>query len=306
MDDHDQRFKTLLQEFLPEFMALFFPHWVDRFDFTRTEWPNVEAFLDPPERERKVLDLVAKVPTTVPTGERPDDCLLLIHVEVESAESATRLRNRMLQYYAYLRRTYDLPVLPIGLFLYVGFDGIGRDSYQESLWDETFIRFDYIRIGLPALDGIQFQNGPNLLGLALSALMKLPSEDRARILAEGVERIALSGENDVRRYFLAECYENYFPLSDDERENYQRIMAEQRPEGRELMGGLELREQRGERRGRMNEKRDIVVRLLTKKFGSLSEAVQTQVNSLSPERLDEIVLSVIDATSLAELGLEDS
>ena len=98
MDDHDQRFKTLLQEFLPEFMALFFPQWADRFDFAGTEWPNVEAFLDPPDGERKVLDLVAKVPTTVPTGDRPDDCLLLIHVEVESAESATRLRNRMLQY----------------------------------------------------------------------------------------------------------------------------------------------------------------------------------------------------------------
>jgi len=133
-------------------------------------------------------------------------------------------------------RTYDLPVLPIGLFLYVGFDGIGRDSYRESLWGETFVRFDYIRIGLPALDGLQYQNGPNLLGLALSALMKLPKDDRARILAEGVERIALSGENDKRRYFLAECYENYFPLSTEERGDYQRLMAERRPEGRELMG----------------------------------------------------------------------
>jgi hypothetical protein len=25
MDDHDQRFKSLLREFLPEFFALFFP-----------------------------------------------------------------------------------------------------------------------------------------------------------------------------------------------------------------------------------------------------------------------------------------
>jgi hypothetical protein len=33
MADHDQRFKTLLESFFPEFMRLFFPEWADRFDF---------------------------------------------------------------------------------------------------------------------------------------------------------------------------------------------------------------------------------------------------------------------------------
>jgi hypothetical protein len=37
MDDHDQRFKTLLREFLPEFFDGFFPEWAPRFDFTCTE-----------------------------------------------------------------------------------------------------------------------------------------------------------------------------------------------------------------------------------------------------------------------------
>ena len=66
MDDHDQRFKALLREFLPEFFALFFPDWAARFDFAGTEWLEQEAFLDPPGGEKRILDVVAKVPTRVP------------------------------------------------------------------------------------------------------------------------------------------------------------------------------------------------------------------------------------------------
>ena len=65
MDDHDQRFKTLLREFLPEFFELFFADWAARFDFAGTEWLEQEAFLDPPGGEKRILDLVAKVPTRV-------------------------------------------------------------------------------------------------------------------------------------------------------------------------------------------------------------------------------------------------
>ena len=330
IDDHDQRFKSLLQEFLPEFMDLFFPHWVDRFDFAGTEWPNVEAFLDPPEGERKVLDLIAKVPTKLSTSNRPDDCLVLIHIEVEAGDSGTRLRERMLQYYAYLRRNHRLPILPIGLFLFVGFDGIGHDSYQERLWDVTFVRVDYVRIGLPALDGIKYSSGPNLLGLALSALMKLPAEERARIKADGVERIALSNENEKRRYFLAECYDNYFPLSEAERVEYQRIMAERLPQGREHMDALELRERRGELRGeqrgeqrgmqigeqlgeqrglqlgRLQEKRDMIARLTAKRYGPLPNPVLEKLDKLTAVQLDQIAENLLDAKSLDELGLVDS
>src|SRR5436190_1283048 len=136
MDDHDQRFKTLLREFLPEFFALFFPDWAARFDFAGTEWLEQEAFLDPPGGEKRVLDVV------------------------------------------------------------------GWDAYEERLWDHPLLRFEYAYIGLPALDGPTYFRGENSLGLALSALMKLPAADRARIKAEGLARIARSRENEVRKELL--------------------------------------------------------------------------------------------------------
>ena len=310
MDDHDQRIKELLQEFLPEFMELFFPRWIGRFVFSKAEWLKQDAFLDPPEGERRQIDLLAKMPTTVPPGDRAKECLLLIHIEVESAESATRLRNRMPQYYAYLRRHYGLPVLPIGLFLYVGLGGIGKEVYEETVWGETLLQFTYFTIGLPALDGLAYHRGPNLLGVALSALMKLPAADRARFLAEGLERFQVSGENELRKYLLAECYDHYLPVNETEREDARRLMAERFTEGKTIMNGLELRERRGELRGelrgRLQEKREMVAKLLRKKFISLPDSIVAEINALPAERLDEIALASYDVNSLADLGLGSS
>jgi len=79
------------------------------------------------------------------------------------------------------------------------------------------------------------------------------------------------------------------------------------------MNGLELRElkgeqrgeKRGEQRGRQLALRETVVKQLTKKFGPLPTSVATTIEAAPLERLDEILLAVLDATSLAELGLTD-
>ena len=65
MQDHDQRFKVLLREFIVEFFLLFFPEWAKRFDFARIEWLEQEVFPDPPQGERFAVDLVAKDPAGI-------------------------------------------------------------------------------------------------------------------------------------------------------------------------------------------------------------------------------------------------
>ena len=57
------------------------------------------------------------------------------------------------------------------------------------------LRFEYAYVGLPALDGEPYATGENLLGVALSTLMRLPADRRAELYAEGLKRIAGSGEN---------------------------------------------------------------------------------------------------------------
>jgi hypothetical protein len=302
MDDHDQRFKSLLREFLPEFFALFFPDWAARFDFGGTEWLDQEAFLDPPAGEKRVLDVVAKVPTREsvpdPAGRAAGHSLVVIDVEIESPERATDIRPRMLWYYEYLRRRYALPVVPVCLFLRVGLGGLGWDAYEERLWDRPLLRFEYAYIGLPALDGLAYFNGANLLGLAQSALMKLPAADRARIKAEGPARIAGARDNTARMVLLAECFDYYLTLDAAALVDFERLQKEMFPEGKEMVGTFK-------EQGRLLGQRELLRKLLEKKFGPLPPAAIDRLDALSAEKLEEVALSYTEAATLKDLGLAD-
>src|ERR1700674_23545 len=131
----------------------------------------------------------------------------------------------MFEYYIQLRRDTGLPVLPIALFLRVGLDGVGWDTYEEHFWEHRIVRFEYAYVGLPALDGEQYATGEHLLGAALSALMRLPADRRAELYAEGLKRIARSGENDFRRFLLAECLEAYADLDEAQLERLERLLS---------------------------------------------------------------------------------
>ena len=60
--DHDQRMKLALEEFAAEFVALAEPpEWAGRIDASAPVWQPTELFLDPPQGERRVIDLAAEV-----------------------------------------------------------------------------------------------------------------------------------------------------------------------------------------------------------------------------------------------------
>jgi hypothetical protein len=104
--DHDQRFKVLIQTFFLEFLLLFFKPWADRLDASAVEWLDKEIFPDPPEGQRRILDLVGRLPTRqgVP-GQRPGELeqwLALIHIEIESQDSVAPQRPRMHEAYVHL------------------------------------------------------------------------------------------------------------------------------------------------------------------------------------------------------------
>src|SRR5437588_12671811 len=103
--DHDQRFKTLIQVFFAEFLALFFASWARRFHSASVEWLDKEVFPDPPEGPRRILDLVAKVATREEVSARegePGSFLALVHIEIESPDKAAPLRPRRFRSYTQL------------------------------------------------------------------------------------------------------------------------------------------------------------------------------------------------------------
>ena len=303
MSDHDQRFKTLIQEFFADFLALFFADWAARLDCSAVEWLHPEVFPDPPEGTRRILDLVGKLPTRqVVPGQRPretDSWLALVHIEIESPDKAAPLRPRMFHSYVNLRDKHPLPVLPIGLFLKVGMNGIGIDVYEENFWEFQTVRFQYLYVGLPALDGLQYVQGENWLGVALSALMRIPRERMAWLGAEALRRIKEAPLNDQKRFLLGECVQAYLPLDDEQEREFQKLVGSEHSQGVQSMRTTWYEE--GIEKGRREAFRE----LLEEWFGPLSPAVLERLEQLPSERLSALGKALRQAKSLRELGLED-
>ena len=300
--DHDQRLKVLLKEFIAEFFLCFFPTWAARFDFRDLTWLDKEVFLAPPQGEKRMLDLVARVrlqPDTPPPQKGSSELLALLHIEVESRESVQPLKPRMFEYYVQLRRDVQLPVLPIGLFLRVGLDGIGWDAYEEYFWEHRLLLFTYAYVGLPGLNADAYVTGEHLLGVALSALMRVPAEQRAELYAEALKRIAQSNETDWRRMLLAECVEAYTDLDEVQRQQLQALLTtEQYRQVRPLM--ITTYE-----RGKIEGLREVALLQLEEKFRPLTDEVKQRVAALTVEQLRQLLLDLVKPLSLKDLHLQD-
>lgn len=169
--DHDQRFKALIQEFFGDFLRLFFNTWAERFDLEHVEWLDKEMLPDPPDGKRHQLDLIARLNAKQPIEgqnvEKPDEWLALVHIEIESPDQTTSIKSRLPAYYVSLRQKHQLPVLPIVLYLKVGLDGIGIDTFEERFWELCPLKFTYLYVGLPRLNAVEYVRGDNWLGVAL-------------------------------------------------------------------------------------------------------------------------------------------
>ena len=118
-----------------------------------------------------------------------------------------------------------------------------------------------------------------------------------------MKRIASSGENDYRRFLLAECLEAYAELDESQKERLQALLhAEAYREVEPLMKttyerGIEDGIQRGERRA--------ALRQMEARFGPLSPEVKQQVEALSPEALARLQIDLLKAQAVEELRLDD-
>ena len=295
MAEHDQRFKTLLREFLPEFLRLFFPERAEAFDLDRIEWLDKELFAAPPHGETFRLDLLAKLPWRSAEGES----LALIHIEVESRDAVAIMPRRMFDYFRILRRDKPHPVLPIAVYLRVGRDGIGIESYVEEIAGLEVLRFQYLYVGLPALTAEEYVAGSNWLGVALAALMRVPRSRKVRLRAEALRRILLEcKENDYRRLLLQECVEAYLQLSKRQQRAFEQLLRIE--PYKEIEPMMVTTFEKGVAKGQ----REAARLLLARRFGPLSTAVLHRLEAWPAERLNDLLWAILDAPSLQALGLD--
>jgi hypothetical protein len=300
-DDHDQRLKTLLKIFLPEFYRVFRAEWAAHLDFATVEWLEQEIFPDPPKGVRRAIDLVAKVRATRPIAGAAagQEHLALLHIEVEAEDSVEPLRRRMYDYYKWLRDKHRRLVLPLAVYLDVGLNGLGWDEYQEEAWGETLVTFRYPYIGLPALDAEQHL-GSGGIETALVALMKIPAGREKSLKEEAVRRILEGSADTWQKGLLVECVQAYLPLGETLDDVFARLVDKEPYMGTRKLG-LSWREE-----GELKALQRLLLTMLEKKFGPLPLAARARLLSWPASRLEEVGAALLQAGSLDDLGLGDS
>jgi hypothetical protein len=205
----------------------------------------------------------------------------------------------MFTYYEQLRRRHGLPVLPIAVYWRVGLDGIGWDIYEETYWEHRLLSFAYAYVGLPGLEGEHYLAGEPLLGVALTALMRVPPARRAAVHAEALRRLAEARENDDRRYLLLDCLDAYATLDEAQARELEALLRTERYQGTRAMAVTTFE------KGLLQGQRTTLRKQLEARFGRLSPVAQQRLEGLNPERLEAPTLALLEAQSLQELGLED-
>ena len=307
--EHDQRFKTLIRTFFESFLRLFFPEQAARIDFSNVEWLDKELLPDPPEGERHIVDLLARVRVVEPVDARragePEPWLVCVHVEVESPDRTTGLKDRLPFYYFKIRERYGLPVLPIVIYLKVGLEGIGIDDVVESFFGLEVVRFQYRYVGLPALNAVEYLEGQNWLGVALAALMRIPPGRSAWIGAEALRKIAESGLNDTQKLLLGDCVEAYIPLDAADRENFRELLLQSNYEGVPAMNkttydlGIEKGIEKGQALGQIS----LLQQLIQRRFGGVNESTKQYLNALDPNQICDLTLKIATATKWEDVGI---
>ena len=145
------------------------------------------------------------------------------------------------------------------------------------------------------------------------AKMEYNRRERVRLKADFLRLILRSPVDPARRSLLVEFVETYLPLAGREKTEFQQIVtADQQYAEVERMitvyekdgieKGLQKGRQEGLEKGRQEGLQEALILQLEKRFGKLDDAAKRRVRRLrSAERLDSLLLAVLDAKSVDDL-----
>ena len=289
---HDQRFKTLIRAFFLEFLQLFFADWLHLIDLSEIEWLEQEVNTDSPDGSRHVLDLVAKVRSreAIPPWHlgKSEPFMMAVLIEIESPNSSRSIRGRIPGYTRHLRGKLRMPVLPITLFLKVGLKGVGKLIYREKIRDLVTEYSESLYEGLPHFDAVQYANGDNWLGVALSSLMRIPRGQVVSLGAETLRRLAVAPLEPGKKFLLAECLQAYLPLNETQSREFKKLLQTKAYSEVRAMNLTHYDEGiiKGRVEGRVEGEVRGLLFALELKFGRVDEVVAARINALSS--LDEI------------------
>lgn len=286
MIDHDQIFKELLTHFFREFVELFFPELAAYMDRDAVEFLDKELFTDVTAGERHEVDLVVK------TRFRGEETFFLIHVENQAHPQAA-FGKRMFRYFARLHEKHDLPVYPIALISYDAPQRAEPNTYLVQFPDKRVLEFNFAVIQLNRLNWRDFVRSSNPIASALMAKMNIAPADRPRVKMECLRLLATLRLDVAKMQLISGFLDTYLRLNAEEEETLRREMNVLDAVEKETVMQITTS---WERKG----KRDLLVKLMRRRFGEVALELEASIDALTDERIDDFAEALLSFSSIAE------
>ena len=242
------------------------------------------------------------------------------------------LPQRMLEYFTLDWMEFKIPVYPVLVLSHgAGIPDIPMPVTMDFP-DRRILEFDFPIINLARMDARRFAALHNTAALALSSVMKVSPADRVRLGVVMVGSLDEMPLNEPVRETVAGYFFSNHGFSRGETLKFHEELAMIRPRSRRerimqwtnpwielgveqglergikrgiergMKRGLERGMNRGLREGRRREAAVLVVRLLRRRFGSLSANVEPDLDSLSLRKLESLGEALLDFKRPADLA----
>lgn len=295
-EDHDSPWKEALEYFFQPFMQLLYPDIHDAID-----WSQPLVFLD------KELQ---KITRNSSTGRRHADKLvkvrfrdgqerwLLVHVEVQGKREAGFPRRMFVYYYRILDH-YRMAV--ISLAVLADADPGYRPGHFEEVVAGSGVHFRFRTVKLldsePVLDEQLASGNPFALLVAAQLTAKRVKDGRQRVdNLIGFYRLAIKQQLDRELIERLLVFLEWLVALPPEIEGYYTDQVDRLKEGN-TVSYVSILERRGIEQG----ERSVLIRLLTRRFGSLDEPTTTRLQQASAADLERWTENILDAKTLEEV-----
>lgn len=312
--DHDRFFKELLTTFFFELLELFFPKIAAALDHGSIEFLPQEVYVDPLKGEKYRADIVVKARYKADRGA----AFLVVHVEHQST-APSGFGERFYRYHAAISARHGLPVYPIVIYSHDAPRKKQHDTYKIDFPDGMVLLFRYRVVQLNRLPWRKFVNQHNPIASALMSKMKIAPRDRPRVKVQCLRLLVTMKLDPARKYLIGAFVDAYLRLNEEESRRFQRAVekAELLPgekeeiveyvtsweeKGREI--GRKEGLQQGMQQGAVRILRDLLLDVLTTRFGSVDTSVVDRIHAIdSNDELRRLHHQALTATAIGELGL---
>lgn len=156
-----------------------------------------------------------------------------------------------------------------------------------------------------------FRDTPNPVASALMAKMNVAPEDRAKLKWECCRLLATLKLDPAKNQLIGGFIDAYLQLDATQEQVFQQALATTSPQERKAIAELSnpwIRQgekeglEKGRQEGRQTEAVSLVIRLLTKRLGTLSSEQTEAIQRLPIEQLENLAEAVFEITSDADLA----